>query len=154
MPPTPSPQRLVFHIASVALALQPRAPAVRRITPPAASAPPQQTATDFRDSRLGFPGARCNSTNPAVVIARTADSALVICETGVGRFYYRGVGLISVCPPGSSPSISSTTPLQSQASHPTGSSPTPRPVAPVATDPAGRSAWAGSAKAIISSWSP
>jgi hypothetical protein len=28
-----------------------------------------------------------------VVIARTADSALVICETGVGRYYYRGVGL-------------------------------------------------------------
>jgi hypothetical protein len=28
-----------------------------------------------------------------VVIARTANSALVICETGVGRFYYRGVGL-------------------------------------------------------------
>ena len=28
-----------------------------------------------------------------MVIARTADSALVICETGAGRFYYRGVGL-------------------------------------------------------------
>jgi hypothetical protein len=42
---------------------------------------------------MGYPGARCNSTNPAVVIARTANSALVICETGVGRFYYRGVGL-------------------------------------------------------------
>ena len=30
----PSPQRLAFHVASVGLALQPRAPAVRRITPP------------------------------------------------------------------------------------------------------------------------
>jgi hypothetical protein len=27
------------------------------------------------------------------VIARTPDSALVICETGVRRYYYRGVGL-------------------------------------------------------------
>ena len=37
--PTPSPQRLVFHVASVGPALQPRAPAVQGITPPAASAP-------------------------------------------------------------------------------------------------------------------
>jgi hypothetical protein len=28
-----------------------------------------------------------------VVIARKADSALVICETGAARFYCRGVGL-------------------------------------------------------------
>jgi len=42
---------------------------------------------------VGSLGARCNYTNPAVVIARTADSAVVICETGAGRFYYRGVGL-------------------------------------------------------------
>jgi hypothetical protein len=35
----PSPQRLVFHVASVGLALQPRAPAVRRITPLAVSQP-------------------------------------------------------------------------------------------------------------------
>jgi hypothetical protein len=51
--------------------------------------PPDADSQGF----LGYPGARCNSTNPAVVIARTAASALVICETGVGRFYYRGVGL-------------------------------------------------------------
>jgi hypothetical protein len=46
-----------------------------------------------RQGFLGYPGARCNYTNPAVVIARTADSALVICETGAGRYCYRGVGL-------------------------------------------------------------
>ena len=28
-----------------------------------------------------------------MVIARTSDSALVICETGAGRYYYKGVGL-------------------------------------------------------------
>jgi hypothetical protein len=27
------------------------------------------------------------------MIGRTGDSALVICETGVGRFYYKGFGL-------------------------------------------------------------
>jgi hypothetical protein len=28
-----------------------------------------------------------------VAIGRTADSVVVICQTGVGRFYYKGVGL-------------------------------------------------------------
>jgi hypothetical protein len=32
--PDPNPHRLVFHVGSVGRALQPRAPAVRRITPP------------------------------------------------------------------------------------------------------------------------
>ncbi|WP_161987373.1 DUF4190 domain-containing protein [Prescottella subtropica] len=36
-------------------------------------------------------GPRCNSTNPAVVIARTAESRVVVCRTGVGRYYYKGV---------------------------------------------------------------
>ena len=35
--------------------------------------------------------ARCNYTNPAVAIARTAQSAVVIWRTGVGRFYYKGL---------------------------------------------------------------
>jgi len=42
---------------------------------------------------LNYPGARYNSTNPAVGIARTAQSVVVICQTGVGRFYYRVFGL-------------------------------------------------------------
>jgi acyl-CoA reductase-like NAD-dependent aldehyde dehydrogenase len=58
------------------------------------------------------------------------------------------------CPPDSSPSTSSTTRLRRRASHPTGSSPTPPPDAPVATDRVGRSAWAGSVMAITSWWSP
>jgi len=36
---------------------------------------------------VGYPGARCKYTNPAVVMGRTADSVVVICQTGVGRFY-------------------------------------------------------------------
>ena len=42
---------------------------------------------------VGYPGARSNYTNPAVAIGRTADSVVVTCETGVGRFCYKGVGL-------------------------------------------------------------
>jgi hypothetical protein len=42
---------------------------------------------------VGYLGARCNYTNPAVAIGRTSDSVVVICQTGVGRLYYKGVGL-------------------------------------------------------------
>ena len=42
---------------------------------------------------VGYPGARCNHTNPAVAIGRTSQSLVVICQTGVGRFYYKGFGL-------------------------------------------------------------
>lgn len=35
--------------------------------------------------------ARCNYTNPAVFIGRTTKSLVVVCETGVGRYYYQGV---------------------------------------------------------------
>ena len=40
---------------------------------------------------LGNSGARCNADNPAVAIARTTKSYVVVCETGVGRYYYKGV---------------------------------------------------------------
>jgi len=42
---------------------------------------------------LGYPGARCNSANPAVAIGKTAKSLLVVCESYDGRFYYKGFGL-------------------------------------------------------------
>jgi serine/threonine-protein kinase len=35
--------------------------------------------------------ARCNYTNPAAFIGRTAKSLVVVCQTGVGRYYYQGV---------------------------------------------------------------
>jgi hypothetical protein len=63
------------------------------VVPPSAASghqiPPDADAQGF----VGYPGARCNDTNPAVRIGRTVDSAVVICETGAGRFYYKGVGL-------------------------------------------------------------
>jgi hypothetical protein len=42
---------------------------------------------------LGYPGARCNSANPAVAIGRTPKSLMVICENYDGGFYYKGLGL-------------------------------------------------------------
>jgi hypothetical protein len=36
---------------------------------------------------------RCDYTNLAVAIARTEQSRVVICQTGVGRLYYKGFGL-------------------------------------------------------------
>lgn len=45
--------------------------------------------------RQGFldTSARCNSTNPAVTLARTTKSEIVVCLTGAGRYYYKGVRL-------------------------------------------------------------
>lgn len=40
---------------------------------------------------LGSSGPRCNADNLAVAIGRTTDSTIVVCETGVGRYYYKGV---------------------------------------------------------------
>ena len=71
---------------------QPSSAAPRSVPPPlprTAPLPPEADPQGF----VGYPGARCNYTNPAIVIARTADSLIVICQTGVGRLYYKGFGL-------------------------------------------------------------
>ncbi|MHD0279578.1 hypothetical protein [Rhodococcus aetherivorans] len=47
---------------------------------------------------IGVPGGRCNHTNPAVLLGRTPQSLVVICETGVGRLYYKGVRLSDGAP--------------------------------------------------------
>lgn len=68
-----------------------------RTAPPAASPAQTNKSPTLPDADaqgfLDYPGARCNSTNLASAIARTAQSVVVICQTGVGRFYYRGFGL-------------------------------------------------------------
>jgi hypothetical protein len=74
----------------------PPPPAWTSASPAPAPAPlPEQTSLPDADAQgfLSYPEARCKSTNPAVAVARTAQSAVVICQTGVGRFYYRGFGL-------------------------------------------------------------
>lgn len=68
------------------------APASTLASPAPSSAQPSLADADLQGF-LNFPGARCNYTNPAVVIAKTSDSLVVICQTGVGRHYYRGFGL-------------------------------------------------------------
>ncbi|MBA8959128.1 serine/threonine-protein kinase [Rhodococcus percolatus] len=64
-------------------------------TPRTTTAPPPTIVGEVSGSdRQGFlapSDARCNYTNPAVFIGRTTKSLVVVCETGVGRYYYQGV---------------------------------------------------------------
>lgn len=41
----------------------------------------------------GYPGARCDAADQAAVMARTAQSLLVVCQIEPGDFYYRGLRL-------------------------------------------------------------
>jgi hypothetical protein len=70
-----------------------QAPAsVAPFSPPDTSTIPLGSSIDHQGF-LGYQGARCNSTNPAIAIARTSQSLVVICETGFGRLYYKGMRL-------------------------------------------------------------
>lgn len=71
----------------------PRAPD-RSLPPPSERSSPPLPNTDGQGF-LHYPDARCNYINPAVAIARTEVSLVVICQTGVGRYYYRGYGLVN-----------------------------------------------------------
>jgi serine/threonine protein kinase len=42
---------------------------------------------------ISYPGARCDRGNEPAALARTAKSVLVVCRTGAGSYYYRGVRL-------------------------------------------------------------
>lgn len=59
-----------------------------RVTTTVSGPLPTVTGTD----RQGFisNGPRCNASNPAVAVAITTGSRIVVCETGVGRYYYKG----------------------------------------------------------------
>jgi hypothetical protein len=60
-------------------------------TPPptANQCPPDADAQGW----LQYPEARCDYTNPAVAVGHTSDSPLVIGQTRVGRYYYKGYRL-------------------------------------------------------------
>ncbi|MCR8694092.1 hypothetical protein NWP13_16250 [Rhodococcus pyridinivorans] len=61
-------------------------------TGPARPLPPVSASEDTDPQGfVGIPEARCNHTNPAVALGQTADSLVVVCETGAGRYYYKGV---------------------------------------------------------------
>lgn len=51
---------------------------------------PTVSGTDSQGFLPGT-GPRCNASNPAVAIGRTSQSLVVVCQTGVGRFYYKGL---------------------------------------------------------------
>jgi hypothetical protein len=42
---------------------------------------------------LDYPGARCDPGSSPAALARTTASVLVVCRSGPGQFYYRGVRL-------------------------------------------------------------
>ncbi len=62
-------------------------------TPTVARLPPLDGSVSGADEQgfLAPSAARCDHTNPAVAIGRTAKSLVVVCQTGVGRYYYKGV---------------------------------------------------------------
>ncbi|WP_235916443.1 serine/threonine-protein kinase [Antrihabitans cavernicola] len=58
------------------------------------SAPPATSVGVAGADSRGFTGiaaARCNAADPAVVVGRTTDSLVVICQTPAARYYYKGV---------------------------------------------------------------
>ncbi|MFZ2174668.1 MAG: hypothetical protein WAW17_11650 [Rhodococcus sp. (in: high G+C Gram-positive bacteria)] len=67
------------------------APATEPPAAPPATRAPSAPTLDNTDSQgfVGVPQARCNHTNPAIAAGQTTESLVVICETGVGRLYYK-----------------------------------------------------------------
>ncbi|WP_306362982.1 serine/threonine-protein kinase [Nocardia sp. CC227C] len=61
-------------------------------TTPAPTAPPlgPVSGTDGQGF-VDAGGPRCNADDPAHAVGHTAASRLVVCRTGVGRYYYKGV---------------------------------------------------------------
>jgi serine/threonine-protein kinase len=42
---------------------------------------------------IDYPGARCDADTSPAALARTTQSVFVVCRSGPGDFYYRGVRL-------------------------------------------------------------
>ncbi|MFC4125925.1 serine/threonine-protein kinase [Nocardia rhizosphaerae] len=59
-------------------------------SPPSTTLPPLQSAVAGADGQGFYSGPRCNDNDAAMSIARTTKSRVVICHTGVGRYYYKG----------------------------------------------------------------
>ncbi|WP_054816039.1 serine/threonine-protein kinase [Nocardia arizonensis] len=52
--------------------------------------PPLSGSVSGADGQGFLDGPRCNAANPAYAIGRTTASRVVVCRTGVGRYYYKG----------------------------------------------------------------
>ena len=63
-------------------------------SPASTSAPPVALlpGTDAHGF-VGYPGARCDAGSSPAALGRTTASVFVVCSTGPGEFYYRGVRL-------------------------------------------------------------
>jgi len=60
--------------------------------PSSAPAPPALPGTDAQGF-IAYPGARCDAGSAPAALARTTHSVVVVCGSGPGDFYYRGVRL-------------------------------------------------------------
>jgi hypothetical protein len=63
----------------------------RSTTQPTPSAAPVALPGTDAQGFIDYPGARCDAGNSPAALARTTQSVLVVCRTGPGDFYYRGV---------------------------------------------------------------
>jgi serine/threonine-protein kinase len=57
------------------------------------SAPPLTIPGTDAQGFVDYQGARCDVGNSPAALARTTQSVLVVCRSGPGDFYYRGVRL-------------------------------------------------------------
>jgi serine/threonine protein kinase len=61
--------------------------------PTSTSAPPMALPGTDAQGFIDYPGARCDTGNSPAALARTTQSVFVVCRTGPGNFYYRGIRL-------------------------------------------------------------
>ncbi|GGK50099.1 serine/threonine-protein kinase [Nocardia camponoti] len=59
--------------------------------PAKTTVPAMQGAVSGADGQGFTAGPRCNDDDAAFTVARTSSSRIVICHTGVGRYYYKGL---------------------------------------------------------------
>jgi hypothetical protein len=59
--------------------------------PPPTQPPPPPVTGANASGWIDYPYAQCEPGHPPAALALTTQSALVICQTGPGNFYYRGV---------------------------------------------------------------
>ncbi|MBH0780973.1 serine/threonine-protein kinase [Nocardia bovistercoris] len=99
-----SPVSAITTSVSSAVVVAPTSVVVttRPTTPQVAPPPPAPTTSkesvpslsgsvSGADDQGFIGGPRCNAANPAYTIGRTTGSRIVVCRTGVGRYYYKGV---------------------------------------------------------------
>ena len=64
-------------------------------SPPTSTSPEAPVTLPGTDAQgfIDYPGARCDAGTSPAALARTTQSVFVVCRSGPGDFYYRGVRL-------------------------------------------------------------